>query len=137
MSITSKIIKTAFLCASIFSTQMVFSVSDDDYLKQLEAEAGEESTDNSIIDDQHSDDSGSNQILDTPASDEDLILDKKELISDIQSFEKALAGIYPESYSLYQELTDVQKNSIYQSFTQNKRLYNSSLKIISTYLATH
>ena len=67
----------------------------------------------------------------------ELIFDKKELITDKKSFESALRETYKESYGLYLELTDEQKQLIYEDFTQTKRLYNSSVKIISAYLSSH
>ncbi len=136
MSIISKIITFYFILSSIFFVQAV-SASQDDYLKQLEMEANDEASSPASVLDSQSGISSDDTSLDAPSSDMALILDKKELISDLAGFEKALEGTYPESFSLYQELTGEQKNNIYQDFTENKRLYNSTVKIISTYLASH
>ncbi|MCW8931627.1 MAG: hypothetical protein OQL19_15520 [Gammaproteobacteria bacterium] len=135
MSIFFNIIKLSIFSLSLMSAQFLLAASEDDYLKQLEMEADVDNVSESpsFLESQGAD----NSTLDAPSNDSELINDKKELINDLQTFEKALKGSYPESYELYQQLSDEQKNLIYQDFTNNKRLYNSSVKIISVYLGTH
>lgn len=118
---------------SLFPVQVSFATPEEDYLKQLEAEADDEVVESEdFIETQQSEAS-----LEAPSSDAELIFDKKELITDKKSFESALRETYKESYGLYLELTDEQKQLIYEDFTQTKRLYNSSVKIISAYLSSH
>jgi len=125
----------SFLSFSLLSAQVAFSAAEDDYLKQLEMEAGDDVIESpEFLESQGSKNSAG---LDAPSSEVELIFDKKELISDTQSFEKAMKETYPESYALYLELTDEQKKQIYQDFVLKKRLYNSSVKIISIYLGSH
>lgn len=128
-------IKIFFLTFILLLAQVAFALSNDEYLKQLEAEADEE-----VIESQdfiESQQSGAASALDAPSTGTELILDKKVLITDQISFEKALEASYKESYALYMELSDQQKKLIYDDFTQTKRLYNSSVKIISVYLSSH
>ncbi len=127
------ILRIVFLMLSLFPVQVSFATPEEDYLKQLEAEADDEVVESEdFIETQQSEAS-----LEAPSSDAELIFDKKELITDKKSFESALRETYKESYGLYLELTDEQKQLIYEDFTQTKRLYNSSVKIISAYLSSH
>lgn len=100
--------------------------SDDDYLKMLEAEAESPMTKpDSIISEAES------------QSKSALIVEKKELITGIADFEKALRSEYPESYEMYSQFNQQQKKTVYRSFTKRKRLSNSTLKIISIHLTTN
>lgn len=138
MSIFSKILKISVLVLSILSVQVIFAASDDDYLKQLDMEADNDISDiPAILNSEQPELSNNGPTLDAPSSEMELIIDKKELIVDNQSFEKAMEGAYPESFALYVELTGGEKKQVYQNFTEKKRLFNSSLKIISIYLASH
>ncbi|MCP3849084.1 MAG: hypothetical protein GY694_02425 [Gammaproteobacteria bacterium] len=123
----------------VFFQQATSASSEDDYLKQLESEASNELVDEppGFIESQQTIGSGNATSLDAPSNDMELIMDKKELVSDRASFEKALKGTYKESYALYVQLTEEQKKVVYQDFLQAKRLYNSTVKIISIYLDTH
>lgn len=129
MSCFSKCLKFSVLALGLLTVQTIFAASDADYLKQLEMEAsddiGEEREAQPIVD--HAD-------PDTSSSDME---DKKKLNNDIASFDKKLKETYPESYALYLKLTNEQKKLIYQNFIQKKRLYISSVKIISVYLSSH
>ena len=109
---------------TLLSSQVLFAASQDAYLKQLEMEAGDE-LDEIPVD------------TDTSADSDELIQNKTELITDQKSFEKALKGKFQDSFELYRTMDDKQKNKIYQEFKRHKRLYNSSVKIISIYLTTH
>jgi len=133
MAIFSKGLKNILLIVlGILISQTVFASSDDDYLRQLELEAGDE------IDDMTEDSNSSDALsVGAPASENELILDKKKLIVDINTFESALKNAYPDSYALYDQLNEEQRKLIYQGFTEHKRLYNSSLKVISIYLGSH
>jgi hypothetical protein len=138
MLIFIKFFIISFFLLGLFSVQAVFAGSEEDYLKQLEMEADDELPEPSFLEPLSSDNPGSSSSNpDAPSTDVELILDKKELIVDVTSFEKALKGTYPESYELYEQLTDEQKKSIYQDFTRKKRLYGSSVKVISVYLSSH
>lgn len=137
MSILPKILTYSFCTLSLLGGSFLYAASDDDYLKQLEAEAIDESTDNPMEPASFDADIGEGPTLDAPATDVELITNKKELIVDRKSFEKALKVTYPESHTLYEQLSESQKESIYQDFTQKKRLYNSTVKIISTYIGSH
>jgi len=129
----------ALLFVIISFQQASFAASEDDYLKQLESEASDELVDEppGFIESQQNNGSGNSATLDAPSSDMELIMDKKELVSDRASFEKALKGTYKESHDLYVQLTEDQKEAVFQDFLQGKRLYNSTVKIISVYLDTH
>jgi len=109
---------------SLLSSQAVFAASEDAYLRQLELEAGDELEEVPL------------DTVDSADSDE-LIQNKTELITDQKSFEKALKGKFQDSFELYRTMDDKQKNKIYQEYRRHKRLYNSSVKIISIYLSTH
>ena len=109
---------------TFLSSQTLFAASQDAYLKQLEMEAGDE------FDELPPD-------TDTSADSNELIQNKTELIVDQKSFEKALKGKFQDSFELYRTMDDQQKNKIYQEYRNHKRLYNSSVKIISVYLSTH
>ncbi len=137
MSIFSKIITLFLFSISLLFTHAILAASQDDYLKQLEMEANDEGSSQSSVIDSQSGIPSDDGALKAPSSDMELIHDKKELISDNTGFEKALRDTYPESFSLFQELTDEQKTLIYQDFKKNKRLYNSTVKIISIYLGSH
>ena len=138
MSIFSKILKIYALVLSILSVQVIFAASEGDYLKQLEMEADNDISEiPAILNSDQPELSDNSPTLDAPSSEMELIIDKKELIVDNQSFDKALEVAYPESFALYIELTDGEKKQVYQNFTEGKRLFNSSLKIISIYLASH
>jgi len=113
-----------FGCLTLLSSQALFAASQDAYLKQLEMEAGEE------LDELPPD-------TDTSADSNELIQNKTELITDQKSFEKALKGKFQDSFELYRTMDDKQKNKIYKEYRNHKRLYNSSVKIISVYLSTH
>ena len=118
--------------------QATIAETDDDYLKQLEMESADEIDEGSSILESIVPGSVLNDpTLDAPSEDTELILDKKELIVDRASFEHALKATYRESFQLYQELSDEQKNSIYEGFLAEKRLYNASVKIISIYINSH
>lgn len=138
MSIVSKILSISVLVLSLLSVQAIFAASEGDYLKQLEMEVDDDIT---VVPDALNSEqpelSNNGPTLDAPSSEMELIIDKKELINDKQSFEKALEAAYPDSFALYVELTDDEKKQVYQDFTEKKRLFNSSLKIISIYLASH
>jgi len=140
MSIFSKILSISVLVLSLLSVQGIFAASEaeGDYLKQLEMEVDDDITvvPDALISEQP-ELSNNGPTLDAPSSEMELIIDKKELINDKQSFEKALEAAYPDSFVLYVELTDDEKKQVYQDFTEKKRLFNSSLKIISIYLASH
>lgn len=138
MFIFLHIIRLALLVVILFSTQAAIAETEDDYLKELEQEAANKiDNEPAAAGAEASDSAPSVSNLDAPSTDVELIQDKKELISDITSFEKALKESYKESYGLYQELSAEQKDLIYQDFKKNKRLYNSSVKVISTYLSSH
>jgi len=138
MFIFLHIIRLALLVVILFSTQAAIAETEDDYLKELEQEAANKiDYEPAAAGAEASDSAPSVSNLDAPSTDVELIQDKKELISDITSFEKALKESYKESYGLYQELSAEQKDLIYQDFKKNKRLYNSSVKVISTYLSSH
>ena len=128
-------LKLSFILLGISGSQLTLGA--DDYLKQLEMEANMGVDDAPEILNTNGSGPSSSTSLDSPSTEVELILDKKELIVDINSFEKALKKSYRESYGLYQQLSDTQKESVYKDFTQHKRLYNSSVKTISTYLGTH
>ena len=100
--------------------------ADDDYLKMIEAEA------ESSLADPESNESRSKGSVSEPES--DLIPDRKELIAGVSDFNKALKSEYPESYKMYVQFNKEQKKTVYDHFTQRKRLYNTNLKIISIYL---
>ncbi len=123
----------------VFFQQATSASLEDDYLKQLESEASNELVDEppGFIESQQTIGSGNATSLDAPSKDMELIMDKKELVSDRASFEIALKGTYKESYALYVQLTEEQKKVVYQDFLQGKRLNNSTVKIISIYLDAH
>ncbi|MCU7939038.1 MAG: hypothetical protein KZQ64_13530 [gamma proteobacterium symbiont of Bathyaustriella thionipta] len=139
MTIFSSVLKKIFcIIFVVLISQVSLAASDDDYLKQLELEAGDDSDDMpAVLSTTEGDNSTNGETLDAPSSENELILDKKKLIVDITTFEAALRNAYRESYELYIQLNDEQKQIIYQGFTEHKRLYNSSVKIISVYLSTH
>jgi superfamily II DNA/RNA helicase len=124
-----------FLC-TLCSSAIVFAASEDDYLKQLELEAEEDEKVDALPAILESGDSA-NASMDAPTSELELIFDKKQLIIDLASFESSLKANYPESSALYEQLTGEQKKKIYQEFKRHKRLYNSSVQVISVYLSTH
>ncbi len=132
MSFFLKYLKFSVLALSLLTVQTIFAASDADYLKQLEMEAGDD-----IGGESEALSAADNTELGIPSSDMELIFDKKGLISDEVDFAKALKESYPESYALYLEFTEEQKKLIYQNFIQKKRLYISSVKIISLYLRSH
>jgi len=117
-----------FISLTLLSSQTLFAASKDAYLKQLELELELESA--SELEESPPD------TVNSTDSDE-LIQNKTELITDQKSFEKALKGKYQDSFELYRTMDDKQKNKIYQEYRIHKRLYNSSLKIISVYLSTN
>ncbi|MCU7800164.1 MAG: hypothetical protein KZQ70_08460 [gamma proteobacterium symbiont of Lucinoma myriamae] len=139
MVIFSNVLKK-ILCIifAVLISQITLAATDDDYLKQLELEAGNEIDDMpSVIDSTEGNNNDSSLTIDAPASENELILGKKKLIVDINTFNSALKDAYPESYSLYEQLDIKQQESIYQEFTKHKRLYNSSVRVISVYLSSH
>lgn len=103
--------------------------SDDDYLKMLEAEAESSMT--------KPDSNESRAPISEAESKSALIVEKKELITGMADFEKALKSEYPESYEMYSQFNQEQKKTVYHSFTKRKRLSNSTLKIISIHLTTN
>lgn len=139
MAIFSNVLKKIlFIIFAVLICQITLAASDDDYLKQLELEAGNEIDDMpSVLDSTEGNNNDNSLTVDAPASENELILDKKKLIVDINTFKSALKEAYPESYDLYEQLNSKQKESIYQEFTKHKRLYNSSVKVISVYLGSH
>lgn len=106
-------------CISGFS----YAQSDDAYLKQLELEA--------------------ENITETPSSDPqtqdntEFIPDETILIKTRKDFEASLKKSYPESYQLFINLTDKQRNDIYQEFSKGELLSKTALKIISVYIKSH
>ncbi|MCK5698128.1 MAG: hypothetical protein KAI02_08195 [Gammaproteobacteria bacterium] len=106
----------------------VFSVSQD-YLRLLEAEAEAE------IEIEMNDELEQTSIENN--NEQELILNKRKLINNQQDFEQALKKGFPESYDLYKDLNNTKKETIYSNFKIHKRLYNSSVNIISMYLSTH
>ncbi len=124
-----------FLC-TLCPSAIVFAASEDDYLKQLELEAEEDEKVDALPTILESGDSA-NASMDAPTSELELIFDKKQLIIDLASFESSLNDAYPESSALYEQLSSKQKKKIYQEFKHHKRLYNSSVQVISVYLSSH
>ncbi len=124
-----------FFCI-LCSSAIVFATSDDEYLKQLELEAEEDEKVDALPTILESGDSADASI-DAPTSELELIFDKKQLIMDLASFESSLSDSYPESFALYEQLSSKQKKKIYQEFKHHKRLYNSSVQVISVYLSSH
>ncbi len=108
-----------FFCMSAFS----HAQSDDNYLKQLELEA-ENITENPSPDSQTQDNT-------------EFIPDKTLLIKTRKDFEASLKKSYPESYQLFMNLTDEQKNDIYQEFSKGELLSITAVKIISVYINSH
>ncbi len=115
-----------FCGASLLVTETLFAASEDAYLLQLEHEIEIEEKMDELS--PYPDDS-----IDSV----ELIQNKTELIVDQGSFEKELKGKFQDSFELYRSMDDEQKNKIYQEYRKHKRLYNSSVKIISVYLSTH
>jgi len=115
-----------FCGVSLLATETVFAASEDAYLKQLELEMEIEEEMDELPPD-----------LENSIDSVELIQNKTELIVDQGSFEKALKGKFQDSFELYRSMDDEQKNKIYQEYRKHKRLYNSSVKIISVYLSTH
>jgi len=123
---------------AVLISQVTLASSEDDYLKQLELEAGDELEDMPAVQNSSEGGNSSNDfIVDMPATEKELILDKKKLIVNINTFEAALKSTYPDSYALYIQLNETQRKLLYQEFTEHKRLSNSSLKVISIYLDSH
>lgn len=139
MVIFSKLLKKIlFSIFAVLISQVSLAAPDDDYLKQLQLEAGDEIEDMPAVLNTNGGDNTSNGLsVDAPASENELITDKKKLIVDINTFDSALKALYPESYDLYEQLDIKQKELIYQEFTKHKRLYNSSVRVISVYLSSH
>lgn len=132
--IIKKLKKTFFIVLLVLTYQNTYALSDEDYLKQLELEVGAEIDDMPAV---LNTNGSSHYSIDAPESEAELILDKKKLIVDLDTFDAALKEAYPESYALYEQLNDKQKRAIYQGFREHKRLYNSSVKVISVYLSSH
>jgi|GEM_PF-5540838 len=132
------IVKKVFILFSLLcflSIPDAFSASTADYLKQLELEANDEVDELPVI--LNSTEPQSTAGIGAPSNDTVLIQGEKELVNNLHSFEKVMKVTYPESYNLYEQLTVEQKNSIYDDFVIHERLYNSSVKIISSYLSSH
>ena len=130
--------KTSIIVLAILISQAALASSEDDYLKQLELEAGDEPDDMPAMQNKGEEGNSSNDLsVDMPTTEKELILNKKKLIVDINTFEAALKSTYPDSYALYIQLNETQRKLLYQEFTEHKRLSNSSLKAISIYLDSH
>jgi len=130
--------KISVIVLAILISQVALASSEDDYLKQLELEAGDEPDDMSAVQSEGEEgNSSSDLFVDMPTTEKELILNKKKLIVDINTFEAALKSTYPDSYALYVQLNETQRKLLYQEFTEHKRLSNSSLKAISIYLDSH
>ncbi len=130
--------KISVIVLAILISQVALASSEDDYLKQLELEAGDEPDDMSAVQNEGEEgNSSSDLFVDMPTTEKELILNKKKLIVDINTFEAALKSTYPDSYALYVQLNETQRKLLYQEFTEHKRLSNSSLKAISIYLDSH
>lgn len=122
--LTKNIIKQElFLLLFVTISQITFA-SEDDYLKQLEKEANATSEKSTGTD------------VPTETSKE-LVVDKKELIRDIKSFERALKREYPKNYAMYLEFTSQQKKQVYNSFLKSKRLYDASVKVTLIFIKSH
>lgn len=128
MNIITRILLTIGLLFVSFQV-----ISADDYLKQLELEATDDESE--LDQSAPTERQGSNKskgTSKTPENNESI-----KLIVGVPSFEEALKNTYPESFNLYMEMDPKEKAGIYEHYKEHKRLYNSSVKIISVYLATH
>lgn len=123
MLIKKTVKQLLFLLLFITTSQFTFA-SEDAYLKQLEMEANATS------------EKDSSTVAPTEASNE-LVVDKKELIKNVASFERALKREHLKNYAMYQDFTDEQKKEVYNFFLKNKRLYDASIKVTLIYIKSH
>ena len=112
----------------------IYADNDDNYLKQLELEVENEIVETPSGVEKNLPDKAAAEHISTKT---ELILDKTRLITNRNDFEKALNDTYKESFQLYEQLTEVQKQAIYKEFSQGELLTAASLKIISVYLSSH
>ena len=122
--LTRNIIKQQLFLLLFVTTSQLTLASDDEYLKQLEMEAESISETSSSTE----------AATDTT---QELVVDKKELIHNIKSFERALKQEHPQNYTMYQEFDDQQKKQVYNSFLKHKRLYDASVKVTLIYIQSH